>query len=52
MEMFLDPMNDCPDKLIWALCGYLAWRDDVGSYTRELKQLKAILDYRLAEVEE
>lgn len=49
--MFLDPMNDCPDKLIWALCGYLAWKDDAPTYEEALRELKELLDYTLDGIE-
>jgi hypothetical protein len=43
--MVLDPMNDCPDKLIWALIGWLAWEDRPETYREQLAELRELLDY-------
>jgi hypothetical protein len=43
--MFLDPVNDCPDKLIWALIGWLAWEERPETFREELAQLRELLDY-------
>ena len=46
-RLFLDPIEDCPDKLIWALCGYLAWTDNAGTYEDALRELGGLIDYQL-----
>lgn len=43
--MFLDPINDCPDKLIWALIGWLAFANRPETYRTSLTELREILDY-------
>lgn len=44
-RMFLDPGQDTPSKLIYALLGYLAWTDDAYVYREELLELRYMLDY-------
>ena len=41
--MFLDRMDDCPDKLMWALCGYLAWVEDASAYEGALTELNGLI---------
>lgn len=49
-RMFIDPVNDSPNKLIYTLLGYLAWTDDT-CYKEELLELHEMLKYRLEQIE-
>lgn len=43
--MFLDPTEDCPDKLVWALIGWLAWEKRPEYYRDALTELRDLLEF-------
>ena len=44
---FIDPMEDCPDKLIWALIGWLAWESNAENYRAALIELRDLINFAL-----
>ena len=47
----LDPCDDCPDKMIWMLYGWLAWDDDPWTYEAALRELHRMLVTRLRDID-
>ena len=51
-RMFLDPGNDSPSKLIYAMLGWLAWEDKAWVYEDELLELHYMLEYAFDVIED
>ena len=48
----LDPGDDCPDKLIWMLYGWLAFDDDPWIYEEALRELHRMLVCRIEDIDQ
>jgi len=50
-RMFLDPGIDTPDKLIYAMLGWLAWEESPWYYKEGLLELHYMLEYMFDNIE-